>query len=101
MQQLKACFRPFLQDGYLARVLEDSRLSYKALAFRTVTLQDRAGILQESCKMMHSVARLFQGSFKILQDNRPQSTRVSFQIFHNMIRYLTLSSVCSTILNSK
>ena len=38
-------------------------------------MQDLARILQESCKMMHSVARFLQDSCKILQDNRPQSTR--------------------------
>ena len=52
MLQLKACYRRFLQDGYLARVLPFGRLSCK--------------ILQESCKMIHSVARFLQDSHKII-----------------------------------
>ena len=43
----KARFRRFLQDGYLARVLQDGRLSCKTLANRTVILQDLARILQD------------------------------------------------------
>ena len=47
-----ARFRHFLQDGCLARVLQNGRLSCKVLAYRTVILQENRPILTRVVQLL-------------------------------------------------